>query len=354
MKTHTTPSSEKNTMNMPLNIDALRDALLIRAGLIANPHSAHPAAEALSGGNVLGELAKACGLPLVQGRDIAPNAILGKGIATTDFKNTLAGTLRSVTTYKWDSLSKHRALCSTQELADFKDRTFPSFDVDFPLQEVAELSEYGFNLTLKDGAGLESRVKSFGTNFNISRETILADDIELMSAVFANAGASAARLEAEAVYSLLESNPVLGDGELMFHADHGNTEAGALDATSMGSAMGKLRTMRTPAGAASNLDAAFLVVSPELEYRARALLADANILTIQVVAGAWIATGHWYLMASPNVAPVIARLRLKRDPTGVSVEPRRTKPEYDGIGLGVRVYFGVTPVGRVGAVRGGV
>lgn len=341
-------------MNMPLNIDALRDALLIRAGLIANPHSAHPAAEALSGGNVLGELAKACGLPLAQGRDITPNAILGKGIAATDFKNTLAGTLRSVTTYKWDSLSKHhRAICDTRELADFKDHTFPSFDTDFPLQEVAELSEHGFNLALKDGAGLISRVKSFGANFNISRELILSDDIELMSAVFTNVGASAARLEAEVVYGVLESNPVLGDGELMFHADHGNTEVGALDAISLGSAMGKLRTMKTPAGIASNLDAAFLVVSPELEYGARTLLANANILSIQVIASAWLAAGHWYLMASPNVAPVITRLRLKQNPTGVLVEPRRTKLEYDGIRLGVRVYFDVTPVGRVGAVRGG-
>lgn len=340
-------------MNTPSNKDALQDALLIRAGLIANPHSAHPSAEALSQGNVLCELARACAYPLTHGRNIVPNAVLGMGIATTDFKNALAGTLRSVTTYRWDTLSRHRAFCDTRELADFKNHTFPSFDVDFPLQEVAELSERGFNLALKDGDGLPSRVKSFGTNFSISRETILNDDIELMSAVFANVGASAARLEAEVIYGLLESNPTLSDGELMFHADHGNIEASTLDATGLGSAMGKLRTMKTPAGVASNLDAAFLLVSPELEYSARALLANANILTIQVIASAWIAAGHWYLMASPSVAPVIARLRLKGNRAGVMVDPRRTKPEYDGVGLRARIDFGAVAVGRVGVVMGG-
>lgn len=335
-------------------LEAIRDAAALRAGIIT-PKAAHPDAHLLASGgrNLLRDLAEACVPADMRGANAA--GVFARGLGTSDFKNTLSSLLRSATVAKLTGFARHREFCDLRSLKTFMPHDFPRADVDVALVEILEDGEVP-PFAVDDSGGLSGRVRSWGRNLEFSRQSIINDDINFLVGVAANAGAAAARLEADLVYSLAETNPVLGDGELLFHVDHGNTVAAALDESALFAAMGALRTQRTPAGLPADLDARFLVVSAGLEGLARKLLFGAGLTEITVVAAAGLPAGRWLLFADPSLSPVIALLHLEGSGGGLDVAPARRKDGSvtDGVLLGIRHDAGVVAVGRVGAVRGGV
>lgn len=336
--------------------DALIDALKLRAGIISKASLAtHPSADRFSEENVLTALAETCAALALKRPFPTPGAAFGAGIGTGDFKGILSDLARAATIQRLTAHARHRPLCSINDLLDFKPTSFPSADFDLTLNEPGELGDFGEEVSIisSTGSGLTANIRSFGKNIAISRQTIRNDDVGLIVGLFSNVGAAAARHEAAMVYALIEGNPTLGDGESMFHTDHGNIEAAALDAASLGSAMGRLRNMLTPAGALADLDTAYLVVASGLELAALTLVNWAGA-AIKVVASPWLASGRWYLMADPAQSPVIGLLHLKGSRGGVIVGPRKSDIVREGIDLGVRFDVGVVAKGRVGIVRGGL
>lgn len=334
--------------------DALQDAMLVRAGARAlNSPGLHPEAAAFvaSGENLLKGLALSYGLPGHGGLS-TPGAVLARGLSTGDFKQALASTLRAVTVQRLTEHAGHRQFCKAIELRDFKQTEFPSVDTDFALLEERDLAEFHCDIGLSTAAGLSAQIRSFGRNVAISRHVIINDDVELVSGIFANAGASASRLEAGLAYALLESNPTLGDAMPMFSAGLGNIEASALDETALGSAMSKLRTMLTPASAQANLPGAFLIVAPGLELVASKLVHQCN-LELTVITSAWLPAGRWYLAADPAMAPAVGLLHVRGSKGGLVIGPRQNDPDDDGVAIGVRFDVGVVALGRVGMVKGG-
>jgi hypothetical protein len=70
----------------------------------------------------------------------------------------------------------------------------------------------------------------------------------------------------------------------------------------------------------------------------------------------WLASGRWYALADPRLAPVVAFLHLRGsapDAPPVRVEPAKTAINVDGVAIRASADLGVAIVGRVGAVRGG-
>ena len=97
----------------------------------------------------------------------------------------------------------------------------------------------------------------------------------------------AAETEANLIWKLLDSNPVMGeDGLAMFHATHGNLEAqapilGELSVASLTNARQAMRKMkgldkRTPINATPR----YLVVGPALETKAEQILATLAAATV--------------------------------------------------------------------------
>lgn len=338
--------------------EGLIDAILVRAGARKlNSPGLHPQASRIldDGENLLKGLALSYGLQggVKGGLGMThPSSVLAMGLSSSDFRSALSKALKIVTNNRLTEHAGHRQICRTIELQDFKSREFPNVDTDLSLVEADNFELYPFDIAVSSSNGLSARIRTFGRNVRISRMTIINDDVALVSGVFANAGASASRLEADLVYSLIESNPTLGDSMPMFHADHGNIEASALDETSLGSAMGKLRNMQTPAGALANLPAAFLVVAPGLELAAKKLVHQCD-LAISVIASAWLPAGRWYLTADPALAPCVGLLHLRNTGGNVLVGPRQEDIADDGVGIGIRHDCGVVALGRVGIVKGG-
>lgn len=335
-------------------IEATRDAVALRAGLITSK-AAHPDAHLLasSDSNLLQEMAIACVPPEARGGN--PAGVFGKGLATPDFTNSLSILLRSATVGKLTGHARHRPFCDMRVLKSFKPHDFPRADLDLELVEANEVGELPEMLVFDSGT-LTAGIKTFGRNISITRQVIVNDDVKLLASLAGNAGANAARLEAGLVYGLLESNPTLADGELLFHADHGNTVAAPLATGSLSDGMAALKTQPTPAGLAADLDAAYLVVAAELELAARTYLHGAGMDNITVIASASLPAGRWYLFADPAQAPVIAVLHLDARRDGMTIGPASTRDgvSRDGVQMGIRFDVGVVVVGRVGAVRGGV
>jgi hypothetical protein len=336
-------------------IEAIRDAAALRAGVIT-AKAAHPDAHILasSDSKLLQQLALAC-VPDEVRSALNPAGVFGRGLGSNDFKNALSSILRSATVGKLNAQARHRAFCDMRGLKSFMPHDFPRVDTDMALVEIAEGAEAPMSAVV-DGAGLTARIRTWGRNMNFSRAAILNDDIGFLVSIAANAGASAARLEAGLCYTLLESNPVLGDSEFLFHVDHGNLIAAALDETSLFAAMAALRDQPTPAGVNADLDAKFLVCASGLEGLARKLLHVAGLTEITVIAATDLPAGRWFVFADPLQSPVIALLHLEGANSGLFVGPAKRKDgaTADGVMLGIRHDAGVVAVGRVGCVRGGV
>ena len=346
-------------MNYADRRDVILNAISIRAGLTnLNSPVTHPHARQsiLAGEPQLSRLVELCGekFNAETGRSNPPHAA---GFGTSDFKNALADLIRDVIVRRFTSLGAHRRFCKQTFLPNFMPSKFGTIDLDVQLEERPELGEFRSLLLIADTDGLNANVKTYGTNINVSRAVVLADDIELLAGVSANVGSAASRLESSAVYGLIESNPTLGDGQPMFHNSFSNIEAFALDATHLGSAIGRLRTNPTPTGLAAELDAAFLIVSAEQELAAAKLVHEAGMDNkIAVIASASLPAGRWYVMAAPEQSPVIRLLQLAGSRSGFAIGPAGSKDKAfvtDGTPIGIRFDFGAVPVGRVGIVKGG-
>ncbi|MDP1682210.1 MAG: hypothetical protein Q8L39_10615 [Burkholderiales bacterium] len=341
-------------MNPKDFIQARRDALMIRAGLLtaADP-IVHPEAGALAagGGNLIAEMAKFCADVATQTR--SPGAAgrgPSAGFSRSDFGSALADVLRTAAFVRMAANMQHEQLCTRLDVTSFVPRMFPMVAIDSSLALVNELGEFVESVLASSG-GLSAQLKTYGRDVLVSRQVLLTDDISLVAGAFANFGGAAARREARLVYGLIESNPALADGELMFAAGHGNVLAAALDESNLGVAMGMLRSLPDPFGEKSNFDAAVLTVEGRLEAAARRIVKDAG-LDLEVVASPWLAVGRWYLQPSPDIAPVIGLLRLAGSKYPARIEPKSDDLSRDGSLFGVRADTGVVGLGRT-AIRGG-
>jgi hypothetical protein len=262
----------------------------------------------------------------------------------------LADAVRTVTQARMAAHMRHEIFCKLMPVVDYKPQQFPMLAVGADLEFLGESSEAP-EAMVSDEAGALAGLGRYGRNVLISRNVLLNDDIGLIMATFENFGTAAARVEAKLAYALLESNPVLSDSESMFDAGHGNVLASALAESTLGEAMGMLRAMPDPFGEVLDHDPAVLVVEGALELSARRLVREAG-LELEVVATSRLGSGRWYLLPSPDLAPVVGLLRLAGSKSPVSIDAARDDLGRDGSLIAVRANAAVVPLGRT-AIKGG-
>lgn len=336
-------------MNRKDFVQSRRDALLIRAGArSAVDPDLHPDAAALaaSGANLLGSLREA--EVATAGQPGQP--VVAAGFSKGDFGHALADVLREVVIVALRANLHHERLCARLEVPDYRPMRFPSLAIDVSFAQANELNEFT-QASLRATEGLSAQLRTFGRDVVISRRALVDDNMDLIGRAFKNVGAAAARLEAELVYALVESNPVLSDGEATFAAGHSNILAAALTESSLSEALGMLRSLVDPFGRRMNLDASVLVVEGRLEALARRFVRDSG-LDLAVVASPWLATGRWYVLPDPDVAPILGLLRLEGTKHPVTVAPVPDSRGIDGSVFGARLDTGVVALGRT-AIRGG-
>ena len=279
-------------------------------------------------------------------------SIISKGLRSQEFASTLAASLQDVARRRFEVQAQHRAFVSEVEVSRLGEPE-PMGDIKFDstFADVTTGGEYQVGrAVLSDGETL--MLLSFGRIVDVSRETIINDDKELIAAAIGEVGVTAARHEARLVAKALNDNGLLSDGGAVFHANYGNVVADAFGETSFALALATLRNQTGSDGLALDCSAANLVVASDLEYSASKIVRDSG-LPIRMTAMTALPSGRYFVIASREVARTISVAGLSGAEHPLAVEAVKGAQNLDGLALKVRLDVGANMIGRKGIVRGG-
>ena len=215
-----------------------------------------------------------------------------------------------------------RPFVGVTSASDFKDIYAIKLSGAPDLQGLSENGEY--KTAVFSDAKETYRVVTKGIRVPLTRVMIINDDLRAFTRIPQLFGASARRMEADAVYSLITTNGAMSDGVALYHADHKNLAAANADITSASLSLARaaMRKQTGLNGEVIDVTPAFLVVPVSQQTDAEVLLRSAALPTAEMSAGVhnpWagqltpIADPHldansvtaWYLFAHPNQVPTI-------------------------------------------------
>ncbi len=270
-----------------------------------------------------------------------------------------------------DAPSTWRAFSSIRSASDFKDQTAirPSFTGG--LQQVAPGGELKHSSVSEWTANY--KIDTFGKVLSIDRRDLVNDDLSVFDQTARAFGQAAMRRLNDLVFEVLLANT---GG--FFSAGNGNLIEGvntALSIDSLGQAITAMLTQRDSEGNDLDLRPRTLLVAPELQTTAKAILESEFIqqiaekqptgnslrraVSIEVEPrlnnaakyGAAASNKHWYLFSAPsNAAMVVAFLQGKQSPT---VEFFGLDQDVNRLAASWRVYhdFGAALIDPRAAVR---
>jgi HK97 family phage prohead protease len=117
-----------------------------------------------------------------------------------------------------------RPIAQSVPVSDFKSRKMLQLGDTPDLDEILEHGEYTDG-TITEGKE-ELQLKTYGKMFRITRQALINDDLGAFAGIPAAFGRSARRKESDLAWAQITSNPVMGDGVVLFIlAGHGNLAA---------------------------------------------------------------------------------------------------------------------------------
>ena len=251
----------------------------------------------------------------------------------------------------------HRAFLSVQRAADFKSHTlqFGFFGAELqPVHEGGEFRAYSPDSGLTDTAS--ATITKYGAAVPIMREQLVNDRrLGYLGGMTTALLGSAWRKEAALVFSALESNPNLADGQPWFDATNstssGSVLQGLIDAFEL------FHGQTLPNGELLNASPAVLVIPPGWSIKAADVIGDIllNLGRLTVIKSGSVASG--YLFASPAECPAIGLLGLHPDATPDLRIQRRPKSGFltdQELIYRVCHEIAVVPLSRLGVVKIGV
>lgn len=311
---------------------------------------------------------------VLDGRDVphGREELVRASLSTTSLPVALGNLANKVLLEAYrESPATWRSFCSVRSVADFKVNTAvrPSFTGQ--LEQVAPGGE------LKHGQPrewtAEFKADTFGKLLSIDRRDLINDDLGMFDQAARAYGRAAMRRLSDLVYEVL-----LGNAGAFFSLANGNLITGvdtALSLDSLAKAITAMLTQRDDEGNDLDLRPAALLVPPELQPGAKAILESEFIqqiaeqqptgnslrraVTLEVEPrlnnaakfGAAASAKHWYLFAAvSNVPMVVAFLQGRQTPV---VEFFGLDQDVNRLAVSWRVYhdFGAALVDPRAAVR---
>ncbi|UXU75542.1 MULTISPECIES: prohead protease/major capsid protein fusion protein [unclassified Paracoccus (in: a-proteobacteria)] len=250
--------------------------------------------------------------------EVATEALLGRaGLHSTgDFPFILANVANKTLRRAYETTPRTFAVWARQRtIADFKPVSVTQLAGAPSLLAVPESGEFTYG-TVGEGREVYGLL-TYGRIVGITRQVLVNDDLDAFTRVPAAYGAAAADLESDIVYSILTGNPVMGDGQALFHASHGNLgTAGAISEASLSEAYRLFGAQRGLEGRLIGVLPRFIIVPPG----ARSVEARKNVAatTPDAVAG---------VNAFANRLEVVEEARLipasGADPWFIAADPAR-------------------------------
>lgn len=236
---------------------------------------------------------------------------------TSDFPNLLTATGNRILMPAYQAAQSPLKQLARQRTADdFRPMSLIKLGEVGKLQKVTEAGEIKALTTgeAKEGYSLET----FGGMFNLSRKAIINDDLGAFARWAEMMGRAAAETEADQLVALLRGNPVMEDGNPLFHPDHGNLSAtGAAPSVDSLSAARLALRRQTGLDGVSPISATprFILAAPELETTIEKLLADLAAAKVDdqnpfsgkmtLLIEPRLPGDDWYVFADPAMLPVL-------------------------------------------------
>jgi len=349
--------------------NAAADALSLRSGISVDAPAV--GAQELRGRSMLHIVRQCLVLAGERVEGLSRREVVSRALAsgsTSDFPALMSALANKHLIGAYDEApSTWRPIVTVTDATDFKD--IHGIELS-GAPDLLPLNENGEYRTAKLTDSKESyRVVTKGIKIIFTRQMIINDDLRAFTRGTRLFGDSARRMESDAVYSLILSNPDLSDGNALFSAVHKNLEEtganlGAVDADNLKAGRSMMRKQKGTAGANLDIMPEFLLVPTAQEMDSEILLRSATLPVSGMPAGTFnphagkltpiaeprlddVSTEAWYLFASPNRAPVIEVAFLEGEEQPYIEE--RVNFDSDALELKVRHDFGAGLVGSKGA-----
>ena len=203
--------------------EAAQGAMLIRAGGLPEGEKPAPGADDLAGHNLV-EIARNSLRVANQKQGGHIMDMIGRAFTTSDFPYILADVANKSLFMGYDTAEETWSIwADTGSVSDFKTHNLPRMSEADDLDEVPEHGEY------KYGKFTEAReqysIATYGKLFAVTRQTIINDDLQALTAVPRAHGEAAARKVGDLPYAVLTANANMGDGVALFASGHSNLVA---------------------------------------------------------------------------------------------------------------------------------
>jgi phage major head subunit gpT-like protein len=258
-------------------------------------------------------------------RGVSDNQVVGMAMrrgaygahSTSDFVHILGNTVnRSLQAAYMEAPRTFQAFTRQTTANDFRAKTITKLSgLVGAFEEIPEGGEY------KAGKFTDSAesyaLKTYGKKISITRQALINDDLGAFSRIPQAIANEAAQLQSDLVYGILTGNPLMSDGVALFATAHANQAASgtALSTTSLSAARATFRKQTGENGRFLNLTPQYLIVGPDLEGTALAILngqmvAD-SVGNVNIWRGALTLVvdprlgSAWYLSASPGTIDTI-------------------------------------------------
>ena len=304
--------------------DAVRDGLLLRSGVRLEKPAA--GANEFRGRHMVEICREMLELAGVSCRGLSNQQIASRAIAsgsTSDLPMLFSSLVnRSLLGAYDESPATWRPIVAVGTANDFRTMHAVKLSGAPDLQGINENGEYK-TANFAD-SGEWYRVVRKGIKVPFTFEMIINDDLRGLTRVPQLFGASARRMEADAVYSLITTNGVMSDNVALFHATHKNLAgtAGAPSSDTFSVARAAMRKQKGLNGERIDVVPAYVLTPTVYETSIDILLTSAALPTAEMSSGVnnpWrgkltpvsdprlddVSPTAWYMFASPNQAPVI-------------------------------------------------
>ena len=253
--------------------DSIRAAIMTRAGYAqAEKSNAY-------NGYTLRELARASLVDRGIGisSHSAPLAMVGLAFthSSSDFGNILMDVAHKAALMGWDEANETFDQWTRKgTLTDFKTAHRAGLESFPTLRKVRAGAEYKY-VTLKD-RGEPIALATYGELFSIDRQTIINDDMDMLTRIPMAMGGAARATVGDLVWAVLTSNPKMSDGKPLFHADHGNLIAADLSIDGLDDGR-KAMLLQKSGERHLNIRPAFALTPVAIESRANQLIKSASV-----------------------------------------------------------------------------
>ena len=312
-------------------------------------------------GQTLIDLAREClEVTGMRTRRMPRHEIAKLALSTSDFPYILADVANKTLRQAYEAYPRTFLPFSRRRSAvDFKNINAVQLGEAPSLQKVNEKGEFTY------GSIAESKetykLATYGCIVSITRQVIINDNLGAFTRIPASFGVAAATLESDTVWGIITSNPNMGDGVPLFHANHANLNTGADSALSLAGLGAGMAAMAKQKGldgvTVLNVQPRYIAVPVALQLAAFQLVASnlapaqsANVVPEYIRALTPIAEPRldaasntaWYLFASPDQIDTIEYAYLEGQ-DGVYIETRQGF-DVDGIEIKARLDFGAKAI----------